>query len=77
MSEPVATLPLAPSLIRPRRPAPTSALCTVIRPSVSGVPTWSAYSIGAAPVPPSAPSTMMKSGVVPSSTIALQIARNS
>jgi hypothetical protein len=38
---------------------------------------WSSYSAGAAPVPPSAPSTMMKSGVVPSSTIALQIASSS
>ena len=65
MSMPVATLPLAPILIRSRRPVPTSALCTIIRPSVSGVPTWSSNSSGAAPVPPSAPSTTMKSGVMP------------
>ena len=50
---------------RSRRPAPTSALCTVIRPSVSGMPTWSSNSSGAAPVPPSEPSTTMKSGSRP------------
>ena len=38
---------------------------------------WSSYSAGAAPVPPSEPSTTMKSGAVPSSTIALQIASSS
>ena len=43
---------------------------------MSGVPTWSANSSGAAPVPPSAPSTMMKSGAVPSSSMALHTARN-
>ncbi len=72
----MAILPLAPIRIRSRRPAPTKALWTVIRPSVSGVPMWSANSSGAAPVPPSAPSTMMKSGAVPSSIIALHTARN-
>ena len=41
------------------------------------MPTWSEYSTGAAPVPPSAPSTVMKSGVTPSSSIALQIASSS
>lgn len=76
MSAPVATLPLAPILIRSRSPVPTSALWTVMRPSVSGVPMWSANSSGAAPVPPSAPSTMMKSGVTPSASMALQTARN-
>ncbi len=34
-------------------------------------------SSGAAPVPPSLPSTTMKSGVVPLSSMALQMARNS
>ena len=77
MSEPVATLPLTPIRIRSRRPQPTSALWSIISPSVSGVPTWSSYSAGAAPVPPSDPSTTMKSGVVSSSTIALQIASSS
>ncbi len=76
MSLPVATLPLAPTLTRSRNPVPTSALCTVIRPSASGVPTWSANSSGAAPVPPSAPSTTMKSGVTPSLSMALHTARN-
>ena len=41
------------------------------------MPTWSSNSWGAAPVPPSAPSTMMKSGVIPDCSIALQIDRNS
>ena len=77
MSLPAATLPLAPMRTRSRSPTPTSALCTVIRPSVSGIPTWSSNSSGAAPVPPSEPSTTMKSGVVPTSSIALQIARTS
>ncbi len=44
---------------------------------MSGIPTWSEYSTGAAPVPPSAPSMVMKSGVIPSSSIALQMARKS
>ena len=77
MSTPVATLPLAPILIRSRSPVPTNALCSVISPSVSGMPTWSSYSIGAAPVPPSEPSTTMKSGVICSSAIALQMASSS
>ena len=38
---------------------------------------WSWYSSGAAPVPPSDPSTMMKSGRMPVSCIALHIARTS
>ena len=77
MSEPVATLPAAPSLIMWRRPVPTSALCTSMRPSVSGVPTRSEYSSGAAPVPPSEPSTMMKSGAIRSSQMALVMASTS
>ncbi len=77
MSDPVATLPDAPIFTCGRSPTPTSALCTVIRPSVSGVPTWSSYSSGAAPVPPSEPSTITKSGAVPSSSIALQRASTS
>ena len=77
MSEPMATLPDAPIFTWFRRPTPTSALCTAIRPSVSGVPTLSEYSSGAAPVPPSFPSTMTKSGPVPSSSIALQMASTS
>ena len=38
---------------------------------------WSANSIGAAPVPPSAPSTTMKSGVISVSSIALTMANHS
>ena len=36
-----------------------------------GAPTWSTNSTGAAPVPPSAPSTTMKSGRMPVSSMAL------
>ena len=73
MSTPLATLPDAPTLMRSRRPLPTSALCTNIRASVSGIPTWSSNSCGAAPVPPSEPSTMTKSGAMAVARIALQI----
>src|SRR4051794_21850268 len=38
---------------------------------------WSTNSSGAAPVPPSEPSTTMKSGRIPVSSIALQMAMNS
>ncbi len=38
---------------------------------------WSVNSIGAAPVPPSPPSTTMKSGTTPVSSIALQMPKNS
>ena len=75
MSWPEVIFPAHPSLMRSRRPEPTSALCMRIRPSTRGVPTWSWYSSGAAPVPPSPPSTMMKSGLTPSSIMALQMAR--
>ena len=62
MSKALMILPLAPSLMRSRKPAPTSVLCTNSRPSRSGTPRWSENSSGAAPVPPSLPSTTMKSG---------------
>ena len=77
MSNPLVILPDAPILMCSRRPVPTRQFCTIIRPCVSGIPTWSTNSCGAAPVPPSAPSTMMKSGVMPVCSIALQIDRNS
>ena len=77
MSFPEATLALAPIRILSRRPVPTNALWTVINPSVSGRPMLSSYSSGAAAVPPSAPSMMMKSGVTPSASIALQTASTS
>ena len=56
----------------PRNPAPISALRTKTSPSRIGMPRWSANSSGAAPVPPSLPSTTMKSGRMPVSSIALQ-----
>src|SRR6202162_5965546 len=76
-SKAVMTLPLAPSRTRSRRLSPTRVLCTSSSASCSGVPMWSANSIGAAPVPPSPPSTTMKSGVTPVSSIALQMPKNS
>ena len=42
-----------------------------------GMPTELVNSTGAAPVPPSAPSTVMKSGWMPVASMALQMARNS
>src|SRR5699024_12437614 len=42
-------LPAAPTATWSRRPVPTSALWTIISPSVSGVPTRSRNSSGAAP----------------------------
>ena len=55
-------LAAAPIRMRSRTPMPTSALWTKIRPSRIGMPRWSMNSSGAAPVPPSLPSTTMKSG---------------
>jgi len=77
MSNALTTLPAQPSLTCGRRFRPTSVLCTSSRPSCSGAPTWSVNSSGAAPVPPSAPSTTMKSGVMPVSSIAFAIANHS
>ena len=77
MSNALTTLPARRSGSRRAGPRPTSVLCTSSRPSRSGTPTWSMNSSGAAPVPPSAPSTTMKSGMMPVSRIALTIAMNS
>ena len=77
MSKALITLPAQPRRMRARRFRPTSVLCTSSRPSCSGAPTWSVNSSGAAPVPPSAPSTTMKSGTMPVSSIALAIANHS
>ncbi len=77
MSKALTILPAAPMRTRPRSPSPTSVPWTSRRPSCSGVPTWSLNSSGAAPVPPSAPSTTMKSGTMPVSSMALQIANHS
>src|SRR5450755_3294784 len=62
MSKAVAILPEAPTRMRLRIFMPTSALCTKLTPSRIGMPRWSMNSSGAAPVPPSLPSTTMKSG---------------
>ncbi len=52
-------------------------LCTNSRPSRIGTPMWSVNSTGAAPVPPSLPSTTMKSGRMPVSSMALAMPMNS
>jgi hypothetical protein len=46
-------------------PAPISMLFAIVRPSIIGNPTEFENSGGAAPVPPSAPSIVMKSGLIP------------
>ncbi len=61
IADAVTILPLAPILNRSRTPAPMSVLRTTRRPSFSGDPRESENSSGAAPVPPSPPSTTMKS----------------
>jgi len=77
MSKALMTLPAQPMRTRSRRFTPTNVLCTKSRPSCSGAPTWSLNSTGAAPVPPSAPSTTMKSGVMPVTSMALTMANHS
>ena len=77
MSNALTTFPAAPIRTRSRRPAPTRVLCTNSRPSRSGTPIWFMNSSGDAPVPPSAPSTTMKSGTIPVSRMALTVAMNS
>ena len=62
MSKAVAILPAAPIRMRSRALMPISALWTKLTPSRIGMPRWSMNSSGAAPVPPSLPSTTMKSG---------------
>ncbi len=62
MSKAVAIFPEAPILMRSRALMPISALWTKLTPSRIGMPRWSMNSSGAAPVPPSLPSTTMKSG---------------
>ncbi len=75
--KPVRILPAATTRTRSRSPAPRSTPCTSASPSSMGAPTELLNSGGAAPVPPSAPSTVMKSGVMSSSTMARTIAQNS
>ncbi|KAG0920489.1 hypothetical protein G6F32_015578 [Rhizopus arrhizus] len=77
MSNALVILPAAPLRMRSRRSRPTSVLCTSSSASCIGTPTWATNSAGAAPVPPSAPSTTMKSGSRPVSCIALAIPNHS
>ena len=77
MPKPDITLPLLMIRISLRRSNPVRALFTKIKPSLKGLPILLVNSSGAAPVPPSPPSTVMKSGLIPVSCIALQMARNS
>ena len=77
MPKPEVIFPAAMILTRSRKSMPVMALWANTRPSVSGEPSRFENSTGAAPVPPSPPSTAMKSGWRPVSTMALQIARNS
>ncbi|MNY30402.1 hypothetical protein D3C86_1645100 [compost metagenome] len=61
MSKPVMTLPLQIILIWSLIPKPFRQSYTKASASLNGMPTWSEYSCGAAPVPPSPPSTVIKS----------------
>ena len=63
--KPVRIFPAATTRTRSRRPAPVRIACTSVRPSAMGMPTLLENSGGAAPVPPSAPSTVTKSGTTP------------
>ena len=72
-----AVFPDAIIFILSLRPTPTRALWTILTPSKQIKPKRLLNSTGAAPVPPSAPSTVIKSGVIPVANIALQILRNS
>jgi hypothetical protein len=77
ISYPLTIFPEAATLILSLNPAPLSALSTNTTASRNGLPRWSVNSTGAAQVPPSDPSTVMKSSSIPVSTIALTIATNS
>src|ERR1700726_880180 len=61
MSKAVAIFPAAPMRMRSRALMPINALWTKLTPSRIGMPIWSMNSSGAAPVPPSLPSTTIKS----------------
>ena len=76
ISKALMILPLAPTLICSLSPAPTKVLCTNNKPSRNGVPMWSISSMGAAPVPPSAPSTTIKSGTIFVSSMAFTMLIN-
>mmetsp|Transcript_18546 Transcript_18546/g.48424 ORF Transcript_18546/g.48424 Transcript_18546/m.48424 type:complete len:206 (+) Transcript_18546:517-1134(+) len=65
------------TLTSSRRPAPVRKPSTIRRPSASGMPIESWNSGGAAPVPPSVPSTVTKSGATFASSMAWHSAANS
>ena len=65
------TLPDAISLTWCLTPAPRSTLLANVSPSTSGVPTELENSGGAAPVPPSPPSMVIKSGYLPGGDVNL------
>ena len=77
ISKPLVTFPLQIIFILSRTLMPTNALWTKTNPASKGVPIKLVYSTGAAPVPPSAPSTVIKSGKILVFTIALHMAKNS
>ena len=69
--------PEAIILILSRSPNPTRQSSTKANASRNGKPMLFEYSNGAAPVPPSPPSTVIKSGVIPDCFMALHTAINS
>ena len=75
-SKPVATFPEAMIFTCLRIEKPFKASSTKANASRKGIPTELENSNGAAPVPPSPPSTVIKSGLIPVFTIALQIDKN-
>mmetsp|Transcript_24863 Transcript_24863/g.80295 ORF Transcript_24863/g.80295 Transcript_24863/m.80295 type:complete len:231 (-) Transcript_24863:937-1629(-) len=76
-AKPEYTLPATMSLTWSRKLQPMSIELMNLSPSRAGMPRLSWNSAGAAPVPPSPPSMVMKSGTVPLSIIAWQSAANS
>jgi len=74
---PVNTFPAAMIFTWSLSPAPFRSPCARVRASAIGIPTEFENSGGAAPVPPSAPSMVMKSGAMPVVSIALIRAENS
>ena len=77
MSKALTILPATPIRIWSRKPTPTRELWTKRKPSRIGIPILSTNSTGAAPVPPSLPSTTIKSGYILLSNIAFTIANQS
>ena len=71
------TLPEAMILMCSRRPEPMSIWLTKTSPSTRGMPNELLNSGGAAPVPPSDPSKVMKSGYIPVASMACTMDANS